>query len=656
MNVGAMMPHDSRSLPAISQRHASTLPVLNGSRGVLDRGSASGFVGAVTRFTSRDFSYGRDSVGKSSSSSDSRVSDYSDQTPAQGVSQSYAGGELSHQYNHKAQFNAGGSEQSQLMTHNFLPRLVDDQGLLRPSNSGKGRAAFSSRSLEILPSRDLISEELRMRTISLPSLRSRRKHECRARVALSDREEDSYTTEDSSEAESPIVEIDPFPNVGGDSYPSNWLLPDFLPPHLKPWTPGVRKTKPKRSHRNAEAEKKRKEMEALAAKEHKRKAQSKSRHPRRRSVRKDAFARKSESEVAKRYPVRKQFVYSELVQVELEKLTPKRLPGGKLKPIYNRRTPEGDIDIPRELHISLDSLSLRPGDERIDFSDSPAAINKRRKQELQALLERRKKIQRQMVHKKKRKVHFLLPEEEKRKHEVREQVNAVDSFNNKPRSRSTSPGQSSNSGVEEVAKEGDDQMDDGQANSPGQSGNRNPGDVITDAIYIEQREYRKDRTSNWVANHITQNLPQTLDNQASKNDNNSIHANQNSLAPDPEKVSEPSQSQSNYAANSSSTLPPDPYISRESAYDSDVNSNRQMKGTPPSNNRSTSAGKRKLLSVDDNVAQAAQLNPLPGIQPDSPLSRDDGVFVDTQPSADSGTVREIKFLSERLPSIIISDT
>ncbi|XP_038072871.1 uncharacterized protein LOC119741211 [Patiria miniata] len=656
MSVEAMMPHDSRSLPAISQRRSSSLQ--EGFRVAGDRQNAVEVVGAVARFTGGPYSQRTDSSGKSSSGSDSRVSECSEHRSGQGAAKTYSGGGASQLLiRDKIQLNGGTASDRQ--TRSFLPRLIDDQGLLRVPKPEKERLTFSSRSLEIFPSRDLISEELRMRTISLPSLENRRKHYGRRNPVVSDHEEEdgytSYTTDDSSDGEeNPIVEIDPFPNVGADSYLNSRLLPDFLPPYLKPWTPGIRKTRRKRSHRSEEAERKRKELEALTAKERKRKAHGNSRPNRRRSVRSDAFARKRESEAAKRHPVRKQFVYSELVQVELQKLTPKRLPGGKLKPIYDRRTKEGDIDIPRELRISMDSLSLKPGENRIDFSDSPAAINKRRKQELQALLEKRKKLQRQMVHKKKRKVRFVLPDEEKRRHEVSAQVNVAGGIQNETRSRSTSPGQSSNNDVEEASNYIAEQNKTGRETSPNQLDNRNPEEFVKDD---EGRECRMDRTNSWVASHTSHNsLVIPSNTKPDQEDTNNVLPAQNSIVLVPENVSQSSRSRQSVTSGSSKS-PLDPDISKDSAVISDFNSDYQLDGAPSNTRDTSSAEKRRHLSVGDDVAQAAQLNPLPGKRPDSPLLKDDGVLVADAPViAESGAVREIKFLSERLPSIIISDT
>ncbi|XP_071795148.1 uncharacterized protein [Asterias amurensis] len=617
-----MMPNDRQILPAISQHRSISLRDNSTSgRGYSTnrKGGGNSIAAAVQRPSGGEsvLSVPRtESSGQSSTISDSSVPE-SPQTRSR---------RSSSQFSSITRTDTGLQPRHSLA---LLPRLIDDQSFIRAArNTSSEHSALSSRSLEILPSRDFISDELRMRTVSLPILGHRHKH--RPRILHDTEEEegeyltDSYSsdTDDPSGDESNIVEIGPYPNVGVDSYLDSHLLPEFLPAYLKPWTPGIRKSKPKRNRNNAEAEKKRKELEALQAKTRKRNSQSKS-NPRRRSVRSNAFTRKREQEVAKRHPVRKQFVYSELVQDEFQKHIPQRLPGGKLKPIYNRRTTEGEIYVPENLDISFERLTVKPGDERLNSWDTPAAINRRRKEEFQALLEKRKKLQRQMVSKKKRKVRFVLPEE---KGEI--EVGKV-SIEGAVRPGSGSISQQSIDGSE--LEEGDTTTEHGEltegeqgvaASASEHPSNLSLNEVVDSEILYDGNEERIQRTNSWVTAQSADLSPETESGTETDANHNSLQ-----IQGDIER------------ANSSSNAPED--ISNE---------------TSPENSTSkTDTNSTTGDIVGPPGGSVSQADTLPGSQ-SNPGSYSLLRTVELPPRESIETTRDIKILFERIPSIIISDT
>ncbi|XP_006813727.1 uncharacterized protein LOC102806812 [Saccoglossus kowalevskii] len=112
---------------------------------------------------------------------------------------------------------------------------------------------------------------------------------------------------------------------------------------------------------------------------------------------------------AKKFPIKKQFLWSELMEQELKSYIPERQPGSNLKPMY-KRTPEGDIYIPEwPIEIGLEKLVTRNMESPAEKQLSGAYAD-----EIKALMERnaRKKIEREAAaakKKAKKKVKFVLP-------------------------------------------------------------------------------------------------------------------------------------------------------------------------------------------------------------------------------------------------------
>ncbi|XP_071506096.1 uncharacterized protein [Diadema antillarum] len=120
-----------------------------------------------------------------------------------------------------------------------------------------------------------------------------------------------------------------------------------------------------------------------------------------------AALRRHEQEVARRHPIRKQFLYSHILESELQSYIPARRPGGKLKPVYKRSLQTGDIMLP-DYPITVEYTQLEEGDHA--HTNSPWQITRRRQEALQAFIERRRKMQKHVATKSKRKrVRFILP-------------------------------------------------------------------------------------------------------------------------------------------------------------------------------------------------------------------------------------------------------
>ncbi|XP_054756389.2 uncharacterized protein LOC129262311 [Lytechinus pictus] len=114
--------------------------------------------------------------------------------------------------------------------------------------------------------------------------------------------------------------------------------------------------------------------------------------------------RRHEQEVARRHPIKKQFLYSNVLESELKSYIPPRLPGGKLKSVY-KRTQTGDIMFPHD-PITVHYTELKNESEQ----DTQSPWQRRRQEALQAFLERRKKLlKRVSSNDKKRRVRFTLP-------------------------------------------------------------------------------------------------------------------------------------------------------------------------------------------------------------------------------------------------------
>ena len=203
-------------------------------------------------------------------------------------------------------------------------------------------------------------------------------------------ESDESDDDGDIDAPTPMVSIESFPNVDVES---PFLFQDTITDKVpRPPTPPKRKTKKKKKPEDDDAKKRKNRSKRLSRKRAWKPQQQ------------TAVNRRRDHEVSRRYPVRKQFLYSEILDDELKSYIPPRQPGGKLKPIYKRDPANGDIYIPETpIEIAFERLNSGGRPE----IETAAMINKRRREELQALLERRKKS----IGKKKRRkrVRFRLP-------------------------------------------------------------------------------------------------------------------------------------------------------------------------------------------------------------------------------------------------------
>ncbi|XP_072038106.1 uncharacterized protein [Amphiura filiformis] len=286
-----------------------------------------------------------------------------------------------------------------------LPKLVDEDKFFSVSNRFRRTPPSSSRSVEMVPSR--FEGRLRPRASSfdrLPSLQvgslktdddlislnsSLRysKHD-----TLDNSESDSDHTDDDGDADtklsSPIVSIDPFPNVGVESFLQQSVNEIMLKPRAP--TPPRKNSKKKKKKPAADSSKKRVRKRA---------------RKRLRNSQQTAASKWRDQEAARRYPIRKQFLYSELIDEELKSYIPKRKPGGKLKPIYKRNN-LGEIYVPETLEIAFEKLA-----SGMHEKETAETINKKRKEELQALLQRRTKLLGKQSKKKRKRVRFRLPKD-----------------------------------------------------------------------------------------------------------------------------------------------------------------------------------------------------------------------------------------------------
>ncbi|XP_077989119.1 uncharacterized protein LOC144443500 [Glandiceps talaboti] len=109
----------------------------------------------------------------------------------------------------------------------------------------------------------------------------------------------------------------------------------------------------------------------------------------------------------KKFPIKKQFVWSDQMETELKNHIPPRLPGSKLKPNY-KRTSTGDIYIPEmPIEIELDRLATINMESPTEKQLSGAYA-----EEIKALMERnaRRRAEAAAARKKaKKKVKFVLP-------------------------------------------------------------------------------------------------------------------------------------------------------------------------------------------------------------------------------------------------------
>ncbi|XP_071953258.1 uncharacterized protein [Antedon mediterranea] len=280
-------------------------------------------------------------------------------------------------------------------SRNYLPKLVTEATFQHTSGDNsrmrlsKSEEANRSGGLESAKRQRSLSTGL----ISLPHLVSYRElmasqsnstqsYLSTRDVKTSDQSDDEYDDDMHS------ISIDPYPNVSVESFLNSNHFPEAPP------------TPPRR--------RKRKEIKLKVKKEAEAAKKGQKREQVRKARRWSQSERLRERELARRHPVRKQFLYSELMEEELKSHIPKRIPGGKLKPIY-KRTTEGEIFVPNyPLHINLDRLNVREN-EGIPLTDSATDINKFRKQEIREMLEKRKKLQLQRLKKRKKRVRFNLP-------------------------------------------------------------------------------------------------------------------------------------------------------------------------------------------------------------------------------------------------------
>ena len=208
-------------------------------------------------------------------------------------------------------------------------------------------------------------------------------HALFCRVSLDDSESDE-------EDESPRFIIDPFP------YQTDRTPFDIVTeaPSPKPPTP----EKPKK--------KKKKKPPPPPPPKPRVKKPKKPYQPPKRPVNLAAL-RRHEQEVAKRHPIKKQFLYSSSLEKELQSYMPPRLPGGKLKSVY-KRSETGDIMFPDDPIIVQYNQLLTESD--LTKSDSPWSISRRRQEALQAFLDRKRKVQKHISAKiKTTRVRFTLP-------------------------------------------------------------------------------------------------------------------------------------------------------------------------------------------------------------------------------------------------------
>lgn len=202
--------------------------------------------------------------------------------------------------------------------------------------------------------------------------------------------EDVISDDSESEKESDNITIHAFPNVGSNSALSSEIISLTFSPNRKS-TSSTKKSK------NPQLRKKQNDIKKEEVKPKTTRKPRREGGPRRKRVN-YAMVRKHDQENARRHPVRKQIFYSEALTVKLQKLIPKRITGGKLKPTL-QRTPDGEIFVPSSpLEVRLDTLVST---DSADPSPPPEAI--RWRENLNKLTNEGKK------HKKK--VRFRLPAE-----------------------------------------------------------------------------------------------------------------------------------------------------------------------------------------------------------------------------------------------------
>lgn len=242
------------------------------------------------------------------------------------------------------------------------------------------------------------------RRVSLPSLTSDnlKLTSCSSGTSASDsgvydvtQEEDDVTLlsrvsleeTDSDEQNNSNLTIDPFPYQSERSpYES-----DVDRPHPKPPTP----IKPK---------KKKKKKPAPPPPPKPRPKKAKKAYVKRKPPINFAALRRHEQEVARRLPIKKQFLYSNALESELQSYIPPRIPGGRLKTVY-KRTQTGDIMVPED-PITVEYTELKNETE----DDNVSPWQRRRQEALQAFLERRRKLQKRVSSRDKRnRVRFILP-------------------------------------------------------------------------------------------------------------------------------------------------------------------------------------------------------------------------------------------------------
>ncbi|XP_033120619.1 uncharacterized protein LOC117119808 [Anneissia japonica] len=186
------------------------------------------------------------------------------------------------------------------------------------------------------------------------------------------------------------ISIDPYPDIGVESFLNSSYVLEEVPP-----------TPPRRRKRK-EIHNKMKNKQENDTKQRQDRARMKT------VKRWSQSERNRQRDLARRHPVRKQFLYSEIMEEELKSHIPKRIPGGKLKPIY-KRTNDGEIFVPNyPLNINLERLNIRENED-IALTGSASDINKVRKKELRVMLEKRKKAQIKKHKKKRKRVRFVLP-------------------------------------------------------------------------------------------------------------------------------------------------------------------------------------------------------------------------------------------------------
>ena len=324
--------------------------------------------------------------------------------------------------NHHGQ-NVSPNQKTTAKRDTLFPKLVDEDNVLfSKSNRYRATPPSSSRSVELPPSKS--RGRLRKRASSIDTLPSLPSQSLRTNVSLSTKpnsneasnttsrfrriyhpanhESDSDTEsvhgddgiDDDNKPESPIVSIDPFPNVGVESFLQNSANEIMMKPRAP--TPPRRKPKKQKKKNDAKLE---------AAKKQKARAKRAARKRQWKPPVTAAVMRRDQ-EVARRHPIRKQFLYSELIDEELKSYIPKRQPGGKLKPIYKRNN-LGEIYIPdAPIEVAFEKLSS--GNHE---GETAASINRRRREELQAFLQRRKKLIGLQKKKRRKRVRFRLPKD-----------------------------------------------------------------------------------------------------------------------------------------------------------------------------------------------------------------------------------------------------